>query len=151
MGCQRRPAHAARNEILAAVPHHVEKRFVRLGDATFKIKDADPNDVGLRRRTFASRSWRSPYRRVNSSEIAACAASRRSGALTLPRRHALNLVHAPMRSTRAIAKTRNAPQFQRLGEPAEEPREVSPNSSLKKGPCTPFDGVCLMSPTFLRT
>ena len=38
-----------------------------------------------------------------------------SGALTLPRRHALNLIHAPMRSTRAIAKTRDAPQLQRLG------------------------------------
>ena len=47
----------------------------------------------------------------------------RSGALTLPRRHPLNLVHAPMRSTRAIAKTRDAPQLQRLGKPAEEPRE----------------------------
>src|SRR5271154_4672461 len=35
----------------------------------------------------------------------------RSGALTLPRRHALNLVHAPMRSTRAIAKARGAAQL----------------------------------------
>jgi hypothetical protein len=47
----------------------------------------------------------------------------RSGALTLPRRHALNLIHAPMRSTRTIAKTRDARQFQRLRKPAEEPRE----------------------------
>ena len=47
----------------------------------------------------------------------------RSSALTLLRRHALNLIQAPMRSTRAIAKTRDASQLQRLGKPAEEPRE----------------------------
>jgi len=47
----------------------------------------------------------------------------RSGALALPRRHALYLIHAPMGSTRAIAKTRDAPQLQRLGKPAEEPRK----------------------------
>jgi hypothetical protein len=40
-----------------------------------------------------------------------------SFALTLPRRHALYLVHAPMRRARAIAETRNAPQFQRLAKP----------------------------------
>ena len=47
----------------------------------------------------------------------------RSFALTLPRRHPLDLVHAPMRSTRAITKTGDVPQFQRLGKPTEESRE----------------------------
>jgi len=47
----------------------------------------------------------------------------RSFALTLPRRHPLYLVHAPMRGARAIAKTRDAPQPQRLGKPTEERSE----------------------------
>jgi hypothetical protein len=37
----------------------------------------------------------------------------------------LYLVHAPMRSTRTIAKTRDAPQLQRLGKPTEGPREAA--------------------------
>jgi hypothetical protein len=41
-------------------------------------------------------------------------------ALTLPRCHPLYLVHAPMRRARAIAKTRDAPQFQDLGKPTEQ-------------------------------
>src|SRR5205807_2700297 len=39
IGRQRPPAHATRNEIVAAVSHHVEKGFVCLTNATFKIPD----------------------------------------------------------------------------------------------------------------
>jgi len=47
----------------------------------------------------------------------------RSFALALPACHALYLVHAPVRRTRAIAKARDAPQLQCLGEPADQPRQ----------------------------
>src|SRR6267378_3504634 len=44
-GCQRRPAEATRNEIVAAVSHHMEKGFVGVENATFKIPHDDPDDV----------------------------------------------------------------------------------------------------------
>src|SRR5712671_963072 len=47
IGRQRRPAHATRDKIVAAVSHHVKKGFVRLGNATFKIPDEYPDDVGI--------------------------------------------------------------------------------------------------------
>src|SRR6202011_5296986 len=36
-GCQRRPAEVTRNEILAAVSHHMEKGFIGVENATFNI------------------------------------------------------------------------------------------------------------------
>src|SRR6266852_6239600 len=36
---------AARNEIVAAVSHHMEKGFVGVENATFKIPHDDPDDV----------------------------------------------------------------------------------------------------------
>ena len=43
-GC---PVHAIRNEIVAAVSHDLEKGFVRLNNAAFKIPDGDPDDIGI--------------------------------------------------------------------------------------------------------
>lgn len=48
---------------------------------------------------------------------------RRSGGLALARRHALYLVHAPVRGAPTIAKTLHAPKLQRLGEAADQTRE----------------------------
>ena len=57
---QIRPAHATGDEILAIVSHHVEKRVVGLNDATFQCQMKIPMMLdSTRRRTFASRSWRS--------------------------------------------------------------------------------------------
>jgi hypothetical protein len=43
--------------------------------------------------------------------------------LSLARRHALNLIHAPMRGTRAIAKILDTRQFQGLGQLLDRARE----------------------------
>src|SRR5712671_489292 len=44
-GGQRSPAEATRNEIVAAVSHHVEKGFVGVENATFNIPHDYPDDV----------------------------------------------------------------------------------------------------------
>ena len=41
------PAQATRNEIVAAVPQHLQIGFVRLDDATFHIPNTNPDDVGI--------------------------------------------------------------------------------------------------------
>src|ERR1700716_2551055 len=42
-GRQRRPAEATRKEIVAAVSHHIEKGFIGVENATFKIPHHDPD------------------------------------------------------------------------------------------------------------
>src|ERR1700704_897387 len=46
-GRQLGPAQTTRNDILAAMPHHLEKGLVGLDNATIKVKDRDPDDVGV--------------------------------------------------------------------------------------------------------
>ena len=46
-GRQRGPAYTTRNEIIAALPHHMEKGFVGLDNATFKVPNKNSNDVGI--------------------------------------------------------------------------------------------------------
>jgi hypothetical protein len=43
--------------------------------------------------------------------------------LALPRRHPLNLLHATVRRTPAIAETLDTPQLQRLGKAADQTRD----------------------------
>ena len=45
--CQGGPAQAARNDIIAAISHDAEKRVVGLHDATVKIENAYPDDIGV--------------------------------------------------------------------------------------------------------
>src|ERR1700722_3881927 len=44
---QIRPAHSARDEIVAAVLQHAQKRFVGLDDRTFEVPEEDPQNVGV--------------------------------------------------------------------------------------------------------
>src|ERR1700722_8955140 len=41
------PAHAARDDILALVPHHAKKRVVRLDDPTPEVDNKDSDYVGV--------------------------------------------------------------------------------------------------------
>src|SRR5712675_1295753 len=44
---QVRPAYAPRDEILAIISHHAEKRVIRLEKPTFALPDEDSDDVGI--------------------------------------------------------------------------------------------------------
>src|SRR5580658_7389352 len=45
--CQAGKAQSAGNYIVAAIPHDAKKRVVGLGDATIKIENAYPDDIGV--------------------------------------------------------------------------------------------------------
>jgi len=66
-----------------------------------------------------------------------CTVGRGLPALALPRGHALNLVHATPGRTPTIAKTLDTPQFQSLGESADQACDVARPGAKRNSPIIP--------------